>query len=193
GWYIGPYRDERMLHHFGGYSGARAHISYLPDQAIGVAGFTNDSTVGLPLVNAIANFVYDRVAGHADAGPRFEAALDGARARYDVAVRDVVADHASRRNMRFALARPWSAYAGVYDNPEWGRIEIRANDDSLLFAYGPLRAMPEPLGRPDAVWIELEPGEGTDLQFRGGGTFPDSLSHQERTYSRMPKPPSRGR
>lgn len=105
GWYIGPYRDERMLHHFGGFSGFRAHVSYLPVQSIGVAVFANDSTVGLRLVNAIANYIYDRTGDYADAKQRFDAALDGACVRYTEAAREVVADRASRANLRFALAR----------------------------------------------------------------------------------------
>jgi hypothetical protein len=78
GWYIARYRDERMLHHFGGFSSLSALISYLPDQAIGVAVFSNDSTVGLLLVDAIANYVYDRAGGYPGARQRFDAALDGA-------------------------------------------------------------------------------------------------------------------
>lgn len=193
GWYIGPYRDERMLHHFGGYSGGRAHISYLPDQAIGVAAFTNDSTIGLPLINAIANYVYDRAGGYSDAEARFASALDGARVRYAAAVREVIADRASRAHFQFAFTRPRSAYAGVYENAGWGRIEVVADSRSLLVTCGPLRAIAEPLGQPDAVWIELEPGEGTALQFRGDAAVPDSLSHQGRSYHRMSAPPSRGR
>lgn len=185
GWYIGRYRDDRMLHHFGGYSGFRAHVSYLPDQAIGVAVLANDSTVGLRLVNAIPNYIYDRMGGYADAGQRFDAALDGARVRYAEAAREVVADRASRANLRFALVRPPAAYAGVYESPAWGSIEISEADRTLLVTCGVLRALAEPLGKPNAVWVELEPGEGEVLQFEGNGTTPDSLNLAERRFQRM--------
>jgi len=184
GWYIGRYRDERMLHHFGGFSGFRAHVSYLPDQAIGVAVFSNDSTVGLRLVNAVANYVYDRSAGYPDARQRFDAALDGASARYAEATREVAADRARRANLQFALVRPRAAYVGVYESPKWGRIEIVEADRSLLVTCGVLRALAEPLGKPDAVWLELEPGEGNVLQFEGYGTAPDSLYFDDRRFRR---------
>ena len=31
GWYTGNYKDKRMLHHFGGFDGAHAHMSFLPE------------------------------------------------------------------------------------------------------------------------------------------------------------------
>lgn len=184
GWYIGPYRNERMLHHFGGFSGTRAHISYLPDQAIGVAAFTNDSTVGLRLVNAIANYVYDRAGGYADAQQRFEAVLDVIKARYDEAARRIVAASASRANLQLTLTRPLPGYAGVYENAEWGSVEVTVEDSSLRVTCGALRALAEPQGEPDAVWVELEPREGQVLQFEGTGTEPASLMLEGRRFQR---------
>ncbi|MGH8242842.1 MAG: serine hydrolase domain-containing protein [Steroidobacteraceae bacterium] len=191
GWYIGRYREEHMVHHFGGFSGFRAHISYLPHQAIGVAVFSNDSTVGLLLVNAIANFVYDRIAGYPDAGQRFDAALDGARVRYAEAAREVVADHARRANLQLALVRPLAAYLGVYESREWGRIEIVEVDRTLRVTCGVLRALAEPFDKPDAVWLELEPGEGGVLQFEGDGAAPDSLYFDDRRFYRNSQGPFR--
>ena len=185
GWYIARYRDEQMFHHFGGFSGFRAHISYLPDRAIGVAVFSNDSTVGLRLVNAVANYVYDRTGSYPDARHRLDAALDDARARYAEAVREVVADGATRANLQFALVRPGAAYAGVYESPEWGRMEVVEAGNSLLFTCGVLRAVAEPLDKPDSVWVELEPGEGAVLRFEGHGSAPDSLSIQDRHFRRV--------
>jgi CubicO group peptidase (beta-lactamase class C family) len=190
GWYIARYREERMLHHFGGFSGFRAHISYLPDQAIGVAVFSNDSTVGLLLVNAIANYVYDRTGGYPDARQRFDAALDGASVRYAEAAKEVVADRASRANLELALVRPRAAYMGVYESPEWGRIEIVDADRTLLVTCGVLRALAEPFGKPDAVRLELEPGEGAVLQFEGHGTVPDSVYFDGRRFHRVTTPGS---
>jgi CubicO group peptidase (beta-lactamase class C family) len=188
GWYIARYREERMLHHFGGFSGFRAHISYLPDQAIGVAVFSNDSTVGLQLVNAIANYVYDRAGGYPDARQRFDAALEGAGVRYAEAAKEVVADRASRANLELALVRPRAAYVGVYESAEWGRIEIVDADRTLLVTCGVLRALAEPFGKPDTVWLELEPREGGVLQFEGRDTVPDSLHFDSRRFHRVTTP-----
>jgi CubicO group peptidase (beta-lactamase class C family) len=185
GWYIGPYREERMLHHFGGFSGFRAHVSYLPGQAIGVAAFTNDSTTGLRVINAIANFVYDRAGGHADARDRFEATLQACVARYREAAQRNAAAHASRASLKLALTRPAPVYSGAYENPLWGRIEIGIEDGSLRVSCGVLRALAEPVETPDAIWVELEPGDGDVLQFEGDDPAPVSLTLAGVRYRRQ--------
>ncbi len=185
GWYLGPYRDARMLHHFGGFSGFRAHVSYLPEQGIGVAAFANESTVGLRVVNAIANFIYDRTGGYPDAGQRLDAALDDAGKRYREAARRIVAWHARRANLPLTLVRPRGAYTGQYEHPHWGRIGIVAEGETLRVTCGVLRALAEPVDKPDAVWVELEPGAGTVLQFEGDGAAPASLSLEGRRYHRL--------
>lgn len=185
GWYLGPYRNERMLHHFGGFSGFRAHVSYLPDAAIGVAVFTNDSTVGLRVINAIANYVYDRAGGYSDAAERLSASLEASATNYRNAARRIVADRASRANVPFALSRTPAAYAGAYENPLWGRVEIGVQDSTLRVACGVLHAIAEPFARPDSVWVELQPGEGAALQFEGDGAAPASLTLAERRFQRV--------
>lgn len=75
-------------------------------------------------------------------------------------------------------------YAGVYENADWGRIEVTAEDRTLRVTCGALRALAEPLDEPDAVWVELEPGEGTVLQFEGSGDEPDSLNFEGRRFHR---------
>ena len=187
GWYIGPYRNERMLHHFGGFSGTRAHVSYLPDQAIGVAVFTNDGTVGLRLINSIANYIYDRAGGYADAQQRFEAALEGLKARYDEAARRVVADRASRANLQLTLHVRLRLTPECM-RPEWGSIEVGVEDPSLRVTCGVLTALTEPFSKSDAMWVELEPGEGEALQFEGNGTEPASLMLEGRRFHKAPRP-----
>jgi hypothetical protein len=184
GWYIGPYREQRMFHHFGGFSGFRAHISYLPDQAIGVAAFTNDSTVAFGVINAIANYVYDRTGGFADAEQRLQAALDHAVTRYGEASRNIVADHASRANLPLTLVRPRAAYAGRYAHPHWGHFDVDVADSTLRVTCGALRGLAQPYGKPDALWLELEPGEGAVLEFEGDAAAPAALTFEGRRFHR---------
>ena len=185
GWYLARYRDQRMLHHFGGFSGFRAHVSYLPEHAVGVAAFTNDSTVGLRVINALANYVYDRVGGYPDAAERLQASLQASAASYRAAAGRVVANRARRANLQLMLSRSHSAYAGTYEHPLWGRVEIGAEGPTLRATYGVLRAIAEPMGKPDALWVELEPGEGEVLQFEGDAQAPAALTLAGRRFSRI--------
>jgi CubicO group peptidase (beta-lactamase class C family) len=185
GWYIGPYRNERMLHHFGGFNGFRAHISYLPDNRVGVAVFVNDSSAALMPVNAIANYAYDRVGGYVDAQERFDAAVAAAAARRVEVARRRLAEGESRSGLRWTLSRPRSAYVGAYEHPHWGRIEITAEDEALIVACGVLRGVAAPSRKRDALWVELDPGDGADIQFHGAGGAPRSLSFEGASFVRL--------
>ena len=91
-------------------------------------------------------------------------------------------------NLQFTLVRPLAAYVGTYESPEWGHVEIVEADRTLLVTCGVLRAVAEPFGKPDTVWLELEPGEGGVLQFEGSGTAPDSLCFDGRRFHRITTP-----
>lgn len=92
--------------------------------------------------------------------------------------------------VRPTVVRPRAAYVGVYESLEWGRIEIVDADRTLLVTCGVLRALAEPFGKPDALWLELEPREGGVLQFEGHGTVPDSLHFDGRRFHRVTTPGS---
>lgn len=185
GWYLGPYRNERMLHHFGGFDGMRAHISYLPDQGVGVAAFANDSSAALMPVNAIANYVYDRIGGYADAQARFDAAIAAAAARRGEVSRRVLAEQASRAETGWTLTRPRRAYVGAYEHPHWGRIDIRMEGETLLVDCGVLHGVARPSTHADALWVELEPGDGgVDVEFEGTAAAPVALRFEGARFQR---------
>ncbi len=64
-------------------------------------------------------------------------------------------------------------------------IEIVAAGDTLRIACGALRTRAEPLGKRDALWVELEPGEGSALRFESDGATPDALIFEDQRYSRV--------
>jgi CubicO group peptidase (beta-lactamase class C family) len=165
GWYLGTYRDDEMLSHFGGFSGARAHVSYLPGRHAGVAAFINDSSVSGPVVDLIAKFVYDRLAGRADARETFDAAVaklatDGP-ARY-IAGRD------ERAARPWTLTRPRATYVGDYESQEMGRMKFTLVGDEIRAEIGLLRAVATPYTEPDAIRVEFAPGQGEVVRFEMG-------------------------
>jgi len=64
GWYLADYEGELLVHHFGGFRGAQAHMSFMPERGIGVVVLTN---ADVPLAHSIAAFVYDSLLRKADA------------------------------------------------------------------------------------------------------------------------------
>ncbi len=61
GWFLGSYRGHPVVHHFGGYTGARCHVSFIPGQNIGVAAVLNSSGPGTGLIDIVASEAYDRL------------------------------------------------------------------------------------------------------------------------------------
>jgi hypothetical protein len=97
---------------------------------------------------------------------------------------NVVANRASRANLQLMLSRSHSAYTGAYEHPLWGRVEIGAEAQTLRVTHGVLRAVAEPFGKPDALWVELEPGEGKVLKFESAGPAPAALTLADRQFIR---------
>jgi len=60
GWYFGEDDGEIVVHHFGGYSGAQAHVSFIPDRGIGVAVVSNTDS---RLPHLIVELIYDTLRG----------------------------------------------------------------------------------------------------------------------------------
>lgn len=185
GWYHGPYREERLLHHFGGFAGFRAHVSYIPARHIGVAAFVNDGSVGPDLTNAIANYVYDVTAGHADAETAFDTAIAAAERGRDGGIARAAGAAANRTARPWLLSRPRSAYAGAYVNEAFGRFEVALEGDDLIVRNGVLRARAEPFTRPEAIRVELVPSQGAAMVFDGAGPSPEALLFQGQRFGRV--------
>lgn len=69
GWYQGEYEHDLLMHHFGSYPGAWAHISWMPEHHLGVVVLT---TADNPLADAVALLAYDTLLGKADARKKFD-------------------------------------------------------------------------------------------------------------------------
>lgn len=175
GWYSGPYRDELLLHDFGAFAGFRAHVSYMPGRRTGVATFVNDSTVASPLVDVIANFVYDRAYGRDAAWQRFDDALAKTKERAARQIAGRAADAAKRAARPWMLTRAREAYAGTYENEVFGRVEMVVEENALVFRCGVLRSVAEAFTETDAIRIATAPGIGAVAQFEGTGPRPTAM------------------
>lgn len=185
GWHIGPYRDDRLYHHFGGFAGFAAHVSYIPARGVGVAVFNNNNVVGTNVTHALANYVYDRTGGYVDADARFTAALDEAATLRDRIAERIATDRANRAARPWTLTRPRAAYAGAYENDAWGRIEIAAEGETLNLRFGVLRATATAYTRPDSLRVEFVPGSGAGIDFGGEEPIPGALTFQEAIFRRV--------
>lgn len=166
GWYDGRYRGERLVHHFGGYTGAQAHISFMPERDVGVAAFVNGGGGnGYLLPHLTATLWYDLAAGRPDAEARARAILDSAVAEAGprLARIDSLWDAVERLGARSAPIEHADRYTGVYRALGPGTIIVtERSDGGLWIDWG---AREGPLlrdGEPGQFLADWEPGTRPD-------------------------------
>ena len=166
GWYTGEYKGRRMLHHFGGFAGFHAHLSFMPEANIGLVVLNNEDMLGARLTNLVADYAYGLALGEAGiddkASARFVQLAQDARQLEQAAARQ--RDAISARPWRLSLPRP--AYAGRYLHAELGEVSVaRHADDTLALHWGELRAIASGYDKPDHVRVEFVPNSGIVLEF----------------------------
>ncbi|MEN8376603.1 MAG: serine hydrolase domain-containing protein [Gemmatimonadota bacterium] len=165
GWHVGHYKGERQLHHFGGFSGFHAHVSFMPERRIGVAVVTNESTVGSLLALLTARFAYDVLLDTPDLEAQADSLLERFGAQVEM-MRGRIGEDRARRAARPAQpARPFGDYAGAYANAQWGTIVFALEGDGMVATMGPLRSGVEVLDiSREALRVELT-GRGSVASF----------------------------
>lgn len=185
GWYLGPYRDEALMHHFGGFAGARAHVSFMPRRRIGVTAFVNDSTGAAPIIDAIANYIYDRTANRGDAEARFDDAIAAVVAGVERSRGRVSVDRAARANRPWTLTRPRADYAGRYVSDTLGTMDVSMSGQEIEVRAGVMHAIATAFTQPDSIRVELAPGQGWAIAFEMGTGGPAGLNIMGERFVRV--------
>lgn len=165
GWYLGQHQDQAFLHHFGSFPGNRAHVSLMPQADLGVAVMVNDSGAGFMLADIIADYAYRLTQDEAAAEREGRAAVAKLKQKATAYAERRAADLAKRAQRQWQLSAPLATYAGTYDHPELGRLEITPTDKTLAFQLGMLGCKAEPFEKPETVRVEMIPGSGAVAQF----------------------------
>lgn len=165
GWYISSYNGELMIHHFGSFSGFRAHVSYLPNRREGVAVFVNNSHIGSFLADSLANYIYDLLAERISSTDDLNDARNALSARYQRLVAQVDRGRSSRALRTWQLTVPRSAFEGAYRSERLGTITVEIRDGEFYVEMGRMHAIAQPFIEPNTMRVELAPPEGSVLEF----------------------------
>ncbi len=167
GWQTGRYGDQRLIHHFGNFAGARAHVSFMPERSVGVAVMANEDVMGGEVADLVANYVYDRLAGRADLEAVYEGELTALKMRIDKRRAGLAASRADRARRAWSLGQPNSHYVGTYRHPLMGRLDIVELEGRLTVRAGAMAAVAEAGAEPETLRVELVPMSGQTLRFSG--------------------------
>lgn len=162
GWQVGTWAGDTLLHHFGGFSGFDAHVSFMPARRAGVAVLVNGARGGT-LMDIVSQYVYDVLAGRVEPGARARE-LRGMIEQGMQEVQGRIATNRAERRARQdqALAHPLSAFTGTFEHPGFGRMEWRLEDGRLHAQLGAMESEAEIFDATEnALRVELIPGSGS--------------------------------
>lgn len=130
GWNVDFYRGHRRLHHGGTIDGFHSKIAIFPDDKIGIVVLSNKTRTRLPEV--FVQYVADRLL---ELDPIDWISMELAKRNKakeeekEAEVKEKVRKHGTKS------AHALSEYAGDYENPGYGIININVVDDHLELAY----------------------------------------------------------
>ena len=135
GWNTGSYDGDSFTHHFGGFSGFHAHISFMPDRDIGVAVLVNMGA-GSFAADLISRYAYDMLRGIPDLEARWGEELAATPARVEQMRSGIKTDRDRRAARPQELPYPLTSYTGAFENEELGRLELSLVNGALEARMG---------------------------------------------------------
>jgi CubicO group peptidase (beta-lactamase class C family) len=146
GWYLADYEGDTVVHHFGGFGGAYAHLSFMPEHGLGVVLLSNG---GRDPAEMLAWFIYDTLLKKNDRGSKYDAAI----AKMTADLTKSRADrNAKRKEMEQRLknpppqSHPLAAYQGTYRSNRLGDVIVTARNGRLVATTGVLSPVLVPEG-----------------------------------------------
>ncbi|HEX6847066.1 MAG TPA: serine hydrolase [Chitinophagaceae bacterium] len=166
GWNVSNYQNEKIIYHFGGYPGFKAHTSFMPEKKIGLVILTNDAMAGAAASDILAAFIYDRVAGVAGAEEQLAKMVDELETRYKQGVESSQKSFTDRAKRTSQLTLPLNSYVGTYRHELLGDIHVDIENNALAVRFGNLHAVSTPFTQKETIRIELIPGQGKVVAFK---------------------------
>lgn len=166
GWYTGPYKGHNMLHHFGGFPGYSAHLSFVPALQMGLVILHNEDMLSRDLNNLIADYCYGLLLGDSGTKTRVQAGFTklGQKLAQLPAMKQAQQQKIAGRKTLLSL--PYQAYTGRYLHPQLGEMTVSLNaQQQLEFRWGALQAIATGFDTKDELRLELVPNSGEVVKF----------------------------
>lgn len=131
GWGLRDYRGHKVATHTGGIDGMLSQILLVPGEELGIVVLTNTSPAGSPAHSAVTFHILDAWLGagvERDWLDRYATQYREQLAAGEAAVRA----RAEARVRGTAPSHALAAYAGDYEDPMYGRVEVRLEGEALV-------------------------------------------------------------
>lgn len=185
GWRIGEFEKERIVYHFGGYTGYFAHYSFIPEKNIGMAIFTN-TDMGMTAANLVSKYAYNLYLGNKKELKKAEKILNKKVPKALAQERKAQLDHEQKMAERtWNLSLPEAQYEGTFTSEKYGSVEILYEEGQFVVMAGNLRNIATPFPTENTMRVELVPGSGTIIGFDLKEGKVVSLFHQRESFMKM--------
>lgn len=155
-----------MLHHFGGFAGFHAHLSFMPDAGIGLVVLSNEEYMSPKLTGLVADYVYGALLGEDEVGARMDLGGEQLMAEMRALAPKIAARRQAMSERAWQLSLPLQTYMGRYTHPLLGEMNVQKDDDSRpLITWGALKSVATAYERPDSVRVEFVPNSGKVVEF----------------------------
>ena len=186
GWDLGTYGEETFVSRFGGFSGYRSHMSFMPARGMGIVVLVNESRLASAAADVVATYIYERVSGKANTAGAARLATADLRARADAMRHNLARQHAERRARLTPLPYPLQNYTGVYENAKFGRMECRVVSGGLELRIGVAQSPAEVFdANQNQVVVNITGEEIVEFAFAAGGGRPRTLRYRGETFQRI--------
>jgi CubicO group peptidase (beta-lactamase class C family) len=181
GWNIMVMGTDTVLAHGGGFVGFTTHMSFIPGKRIGVAVFANNAELG-PFTEVLAQEIYRLINSGSAATAK---PLEEWRAQVERGRQAVIGELNRRAARPQTLPYPIAAYVGDYDNPIYGRLQMRAVNNKLEARIGHAWSAIEVFdATKNQLRIEIF-GEGNVLNVQMKGDRAEVLSFNGQSFQRV--------
>jgi CubicO group peptidase (beta-lactamase class C family) len=186
GWYTGEYKGKQMLHHFGGFAGFHAHMSFIPESGIGLVVLNNEDALSPRLTNLIADYTYSLLLSEPDTSKRLTARFNELLAQSKQLQAASAKQRSTLQQRIWKLTLPIETYVGTYQHPLLGSITIAPSaNKSLRVDWGKLSAIASAYDRADYIRIEFSPNSGDFIAFKTDPEHVLSLTFADATFIKV--------
>jgi CubicO group peptidase (beta-lactamase class C family) len=133
GWNMNVYRGQQRRQHNGSIEGFRSQMTIFPNNQLGIFVTTNTSTADYYYVNIITNFIADNLLNMSviDWNSRLKKERDDAKFEEEKKKKE----HDASRKMGAMMSHPIDYYAGIYEHPAYGVLQVFKTDKGLRAVY----------------------------------------------------------
>ncbi len=133
GWNMNVYRGNQRRQHNGSIDGFRSQMTVFPNNNLGIFVTTNMSTVDYSFVNIITNYISDNLLNmnQIDWNSRYQKEVNDNKFEEEKKKKE----HDASRKMGAMMSHPIDYYAGVYEHPAYGTLQVFKTDRGLRAVF----------------------------------------------------------